>query len=194
MATASGSGPSPAEERCRPLGGDDLGWAATLADRELGGRFQARLGRLVDALDGSGLVAEDAAGRPIGLVTWLVEGEDSGPREGEVRILVVEPASRRHGVAGRLLTAAERAMDAAGAVRAWLVTTNDNVAALAFYQGRGWQLSRLLPGAVDEARRTLKPAIALVGENGLPIRDEIVLAKDLRRAAAGGLGDAATYT
>jgi len=33
----------------------------------------------------------------------------------------------------------------------------------------------LRAGAVDEARRALKPTIPLIGEGGIPIRDELVL-------------------
>jgi hypothetical protein len=32
---------------------------------------------------------------------------------------------------------------------------------------------------MDEARRALKPAIPLVGNYGIPLRDELELAKDL---------------
>jgi hypothetical protein len=32
---------------------------------------------------------------------------------------------------------------------------------------------------VDDARRTLKPQIAVVAANGIPIRDELVLRKEL---------------
>jgi hypothetical protein len=55
------------------------------------------------------------------------------------------------------------------------VTTNDNVDALRFYQRRGFRLRAVRPGAVDDARRTLKPEIPAVGEQGIPIRDEIEL-------------------
>ena len=59
-----------------------------------------------------------------------------------------------------------------------LGTTNDNLDALRFYQRRGWRLAALRPGAVDLAR-ALKPSIPLVGDYGLPIRDEIDLVLDL---------------
>jgi GNAT superfamily N-acetyltransferase len=55
-----------------------------------------------------------------------------------------------------------------------VVTTNDNLDALRFYQARGFQLFALRPGAVDKAR-ALKPEIAPTGNYGLPIRDELEL-------------------
>jgi len=60
-----------------------------------------------------------------------------------------------------------------------LTTTNDNIDALRFYQRRGFRLSALRPGAVDEARLR-KPSIPPLGEYGLPIRDEIDLILPLR--------------
>lgn len=64
--------------------------------------------------------------------------------------------------------------------RLWLITTNDNVGALVFYQKAGFRLVAVYPDAVNQARK-LKPQIPLVAENGIPIRDEIELALDLLR-------------
>ncbi len=58
--------------------------------------------------------------------------------------------------------------------RVQLTTTNDNLRALSFYQKRGFQLSGLRVGALEETRK-LKPGIPANGENGIPIRDEIDL-------------------
>ena len=62
--------------------------------------------------------------------------------------------------------------------RVWLVTTNDNLEALRFYQRRGFRLAQLRCGAVDEARRHLKPAIPASGFFGIPVHDEIVLEQE----------------
>jgi len=69
--------------------------------------------------------------------------------------------------------------DRAGCRRVWLVTTNDNVDALAFYQRRGFRLAALHRAAVTEARETLKPEIPEVARNGIPIRDELELELEL---------------
>ncbi|MGD8245715.1 MAG: hypothetical protein PVG25_02965 [Anaerolineae bacterium] len=65
--------------------------------------------------------------------------------------------------------------------RIWLITTNDNLAALRFYQRRGFSLVAVHPGAVDQAR-TLKPEIPAIGHSGIPIRDEIELELPLDRS------------
>jgi hypothetical protein len=59
--------------------------------------------------------------------------------------------------------------------RVWLVTTNDNVDALRFYQCRGWRLAALRVGAVDDARARLKPGLPEVGQYGISLRDEMIL-------------------
>ena len=56
----------------------------------------------------------------------------------------------------------------------WLITTNDNLNALRFYQGRGFRLVAVHPGAVEASRR-LKPQIPELGSFGIPIRDELEL-------------------
>jgi ribosomal protein S18 acetylase RimI-like enzyme len=85
---------------------------------------------------------------------------------------------RRHSGAGSgrrcLRWSVELALDA-GCRRLWLVTTNENVDALRFYQRRECRLVALLPGAVDRSRTTLKHSIPEIGEHGIPLRDELVL-------------------
>jgi RimJ/RimL family protein N-acetyltransferase len=62
----------------------------------------------------------------------------------------------------------------AGASRVWLITTNDNTDALRFYQKAGFRIVAVHQDAVALARR-IKPEIPIMGENGIPIRDEIEL-------------------
>ncbi len=59
-----------------------------------------------------------------------------------------------------------------------VVTTNDNLNALRFYQKRGFILVQLRPNALARSRQ-LKPQIPLVGMDGIPLRDEIELEMDL---------------
>ena len=72
------------------------------------------------------------------------------------------------GVGSALLGAVEELARRCGCKRLWLVTTNDNTHALAFYQRRGFVLAALHRDAVTEARKTLKPSLPLVGEGGIP--------------------------
>jgi ribosomal protein S18 acetylase RimI-like enzyme len=130
----------------------------------LGRRYQA------DALPGF-VAIEDSSGdqQRVGLVTYLVH---DGGYSGEVMTISSRVESR--GVGTMLLHAAVQAIRAAGCVRAFLTTTNDNLRALGFYQKRGWKLAALHKGLVEEARKR-KPIIPLMGMNGIEVRDEIEL-------------------
>ena len=66
-----------------------------------------------------------------------------------------------------------------GVGRVWLITTNDNVRALRFYQRYGFDRVALHRNAVDAAR-TLKPQIPRVGLDGIPVRHELELEVQLR--------------
>ena len=87
-------------------------------------------------------------------------------------MVVLLSLQERAGVATHLLAQAEQVARGAGCRRLWLVTTNDNLSAIAFYQARGWRQVAIRRGAVAEARR-LKPEIPEFGTNGLPKEDEI---------------------
>lgn len=147
----------------RAVGDADVPWAERLLGG-FGGRLQVRLGSVVDPLACPGLVAE-RDGQPVGIVTYDADGDD-------VEVVYIEVTAKHQGVGTRLLDAVE---DRTGAQRLWLVTTNDNLDALRFYQRRGFRIREVRPGASDEARRTLKPSMSEVGNFGIPIRDEIVV-------------------
>ena len=59
-----------------------------------------------------------------------------------------------------------------------LITTNDNLRALQFYQKRGYSLTKIYKDAMDEVRK-VKPDVPLIGENGIPLRDELELEKEV---------------
>jgi ribosomal protein S18 acetylase RimI-like enzyme len=143
----------------------DRGWAEAFLNDQFGGALQARRGELIDVLALPGFVAE-RNGQPVGVVTYRREGN-------ECELAFIAALERHEGVGTSLLEALLEAV--AECERIWLVTTNDNLDALRFYQRRGFALSALRPGAVDESRRRLKPQISTVGEFGIPLRDELEL-------------------
>jgi hypothetical protein len=112
-------------------------------------------------------------GRRTGLVTYRIDGA-------ECEIVTLDSLEGRLGIGTALLEAAVAAARDAGCRRAWLVTTNDNLDALRFYQKRGFALTALYPGALVQSR-SLKPQIPLVGQHGIPLRDEIELEMQLGR-------------
>ena len=66
-----------------------------------------------------------------------------------------------------------------GCRRVWLITTNDNLDALRFYQRRGYHLWKLHVGGIARDRK-LKPEIPAIGEHGIFINDELELEKRIR--------------
>lgn len=58
--------------------------------------------------------------------------------------------------------------------RVWLITTNDNIPSLRFYQKRGFVLTKLYKNALEVSRK-IKPEIPLTGMYGIPLRDELEL-------------------
>jgi len=156
---------------------------ATPADRDWIERFLdenhsrrvARRGELVAPLDHPMLIAEAGDGQRAGLLTYIVAGD-------ECEIHTLHTVRQWQGAGSALIAAVRETAARRRCRRLWLVTTNDNVDALRFYQRRGFRLTALRPGAVDEARRTLKPEIAEVGGHGIPLRDEIELEMPLSQA------------
>lgn len=130
-----------------------------------------RRGQLVDALVRPAVVATEG-GAVLGVLTYDIQG-------GDCEILTLHVTRQWAGIGTMLVDATARLASAAGCRRYWLVTTNDNTDGLRFYQRRGFRLIDFRPGAVDEARRTLKPQIPATGEYGIPIRDEFELAQEL---------------
>ena len=136
----------------------------------------ARRGVLEQPLEHGSLVAE-AEERLVAVLAYAIRGPDC-----EVMALYVDEPRRGTGTA--LLDEVGVIAEGAGCSRLWLVTTNDNLDALRFYQRRGFRLAALRPGAVDESRAHLKPAIPSTGSHGIPLRDELELERELGRPAA----------
>lgn len=109
--------------------------------------------------------------KTVGLITYQI-------REGHCEVVSLDSLAEGRGIGSALLEEVEKTARDAGAERVWLITTNDNLSALRFYQKRGYQIIAVYPNAVDQARE-IKPQIPLVSSDGIPIRDELELEKRL---------------
>ena len=155
----------------RPYGPGDRSWAEGLLEENMGGSRVARLGELIDPVGLPGLVAE-RDGERLGLLTYIVHGD-------QFEVLSLHCRVWNVGAGGALLEAAAELAAGRGCRRLWLVTTNDNLHALGFYQRRGLRLGALHAGAVDRDR-ALKPELPEVNpDNRIPIRDLLELELDL---------------
>ncbi|WP_433746442.1 GNAT family N-acetyltransferase [Falsibacillus pallidus] len=122
-----------------------------------------------DQLDGFAIIGED--GGIAGLITFSIE-------ESECEIVSLDSLIENKGIGSSLVSAVEEAAKKAGCNKIKLITTNDNIHVLGFYQRRGYRMAEIFPNAVQEARKR-KPEIPLIAENGIPIRDEILLVKSI---------------
>ncbi len=133
--------------------------------------LNARRGEVVRALEHPALVAE-SDGDILAALTYVIEGD-------ACEVLTLHADQRRSGLGTALLAEVERLAAAAGCKQLWLVTTNDNVDALRFYQRRGFRLVAVHAGAVEQSRKRIKPEIPETGAYGIPLRDELELAKEI---------------
>lgn len=155
----------------RPLNQDDRNWVAHFLDEHWSSTKVVTRGKSVYAHLLPGFVAElnDAPddAPAIGLLTYNLEGDSC-------EIMTLNSLQPGIGIGTALLGAIRMAAEEAGLRRLWLIITNDNMHALAFLQKRGFHLAAVYPQSLAESRK-MKPQIPLVGQDGIPLRDEIEL-------------------
>lgn len=151
-----------------PLTDGDRNWVRERTELLFGGEVVVTRGKVHDPASLPGFVAwrgED----PCGIATYRIEDE-------ECELVTLDVLLPGRGIGTGLLGKVEKAARAAGAKRLWLVTSNDNLEGLRFYQLRGLRLVAVHRDAIDEVRR-LKPGIPRAGRDRIPIHDEIELEK-----------------
>ncbi len=135
-------------------------------------------GRMHPAHTYSGFIAWTEGGIA-GLLTFRIRG-------GRCEVISLDSLREGRGIGTRLLAAAARHARLSGCRELWLVTSNDNLGALRFYQRRGLLLRRIHAGAIDRISRRMKPSIPRTGLYGIPLRDEIELYKPLTTSSRTG--------
>lgn len=127
-------------------------------------------GEIIDGtkLDGFLLQEENTI---IGLVTYTFFGDIC-------EIVSLDSKKENIGIGSALLKEIEKIAIDNNCKKMRLITTNDNMRALQFYQKRGYCLTKLYPNAMEEVRK-VKPNVPALGDNDIPLRDEIELEKQL---------------
>lgn len=157
-------------------------------------------GKAFDAATFPGFLAEERTGevvrskedgRIVGLLTYVIASDSVAiseitsistkqkPRnDGSLycQIISLNVLTPGKGIGTALIKEVEKTAREEGCSRLTVITTNDNLKALAFYQKRGFTLKTLYPNAIEKSRK-VKPEIPLIGEDGIPLRDEIELQK-----------------
>jgi ribosomal protein S18 acetylase RimI-like enzyme len=141
-------------------------WIARFLSQSWGSTMVVSRGEAHDASQLPALLAAEAD-EIVGLATFRFA-------DGDCELVTLDALREGQGIGSALLSAVGHQAGGRGCGRMWLITSNDNVSAIRFYQRRGMRLVAVHRGAIDEAR-LIKPSIPLVGEDGIPIHDEVEL-------------------
>lgn len=106
-----------------------------------------------------------------GLVTYFI-------RNGVCEIVSLNSQSETRGVGTQLIELVKQEAIRQGCHRLQLLTTNDNINAIRFYQKRGFDLAGVNLNAIAREREK-KPEMPLIGQNGIPMLHEIDFAMRL---------------
>lgn len=133
-----------------------------------GDEYIVSRGRKVYPSHCKGLIAYDHTNKLQGILSYEL-------RNMQCEIVMFEVLHKNCGVGTQLLTALFNEIKSNLDIqRVWLITTNDNLEALQFYQKRGFVITAIYKDAIKESR-LLKPEIPRAGQSGIEIRDEIEL-------------------
>lgn len=141
-------------------------WIKKLFKKRWGGEPIITRGRTHWIKDLHGYIAEINRGK-VGLITYKIKGK-------ELEIVSLDGLLKRRGAGTKLVKKIINLAKRKKLKRIWLITTNDNLKALGFWQKSGFVLVKVYPNALEVSRK-LKPEIPQIGNYGIPTRDEIKL-------------------
>lgn len=158
------------KKRILPLDPDDFEQVKEIMIKEWGSDYVIVHGDIIHPAELPGYKIMDGK-TLVGLITYAVRGQ-------QCEIVTLNSFREGEGIGETLLRTVETYALSQQCTTCMLVTTNNNLNALGFYQRRGYYIAEVKPGAVDESRK-VKMSIPLIDENGIPIRDEITLIKQI---------------
>jgi len=150
--------------KIRIIGPQDKEWIRKFIKEQWHDEFVVVHGQIFYPVDLSGFVAVDG-NNYYGLITYNIERD-------KCEIVTLNSILENHGIGTNLIQKVIRIAQEIDCSRVWLITTNDNVPAIKFYQKRGFKIVAVHNNAVEKSRE-LKPSIPLVADNGIVINDEI---------------------
>jgi ribosomal protein S18 acetylase RimI-like enzyme len=154
----------------RHISDTDKTWINRILTDRWGSPTIVTCGVLHTANELSGFIATDR-NVPVGLLTYRFEA-------GACEVVSLDSLAEGRGIGSALLKSVEEVAREKKSNRIWLITTNDNLHALRFYQRRGYVLVAVHRNAIERSRQ-FKPQIPIIGKDGIPLRDEIELEKKL---------------
>lgn len=154
----------------RAVGDEHRDWLNQKMKEIWSGRFVVTRGIAHEPATLPGFIAYEKD-VPVGVATYHIS-------DSECELITLDALSQWHGVGTALIDAVEEEARKQACSRMWMITTNDNIDGLRFYQRRGYVMCAVHINAIDQSRK-IKPTIPLVGNYGIEIRDEIELEKYL---------------
>jgi len=149
-----------------PINAEDQEWVAQFMLEHWGSNKAISRGVVHYPQDLPGFVALHD-GEKVGLVTYNIVDKSC-------EIVTLNSTHPSSGIGAALIEAVRDIAIKSGCKRLWLITTNDNMNALRFYQKRGFMLVAVHRNALELSRK-MKPEIPFIGNDGIPLRDEIEL-------------------
>lgn len=127
-------------------------------------------GKIVDGTKLQGYVALKD-NEIIGLITYMIENE-------ECEICSLDSFIENKGIGTSLINKVEEVAKENKCKKLKLITTNDNIRGIAFYQKRGFTITDIYKNAMETSRK-IKPQIPICAKNGILNKDEIEFQKSI---------------
>ncbi len=134
-----------------------------LIKEEWSGPLIITRGHVIDTSKSHGFVAIDGE-RVLGCVTYNIVGNGC-------EITTLNSLSEGKGIGSSLINEVIQVAKQEGCGRVWLITTNDNISAIRFYQRFGFSLTAVHINALHRSRE-LKPSIPMIGMDNIPLLHE----------------------
>ena len=123
-------------------------------------------GKIVDLKNINGFYMENG-NNIIGLITYIII-------DFSLEIISLDSVYENKGIGSLLINKIKAFANECNLKNIIVITTNDNLRALGFYQKKGFILNKVFFDSIKQARK-LKPEIPIKNKNGILIRDEIEL-------------------
>lgn len=129
-------------------------------------------GEVVDMTVLDGFVIFES-GTIIGLVMYRVIGN-------ECEIMSLDSLEENQGIGTAIINKVIETASELKCIKVKLITTNDNINAIRFYQKRGFDMVRIYHNSLETSRK-IKPSIPMVGEFNIPLKHEIEFEMNLSK-------------
>lgn len=148
----------------------DFSWLTCFFNEHWGGTTMVSKGTTYNVLNENIMLAK-RGDNIVGILVYKIFKD-------EAEILTLEALEKHHGIGSKLLFRLEQNLKTQNIHSINLITSNDNLNAIRFYQRKGYSFKNIYIGAIDKARM-VKPTIPSIGNYGIHVKDELEFEKRL---------------